>query len=132
MTGWKRFLAAALIAAAGHGAYAEDAPPAEPAPEAAPAPAAGDIDKVLGDLAAIGPEALAGHVKTLKEQADAKAAEAAALKEQSDAKLAEVEALKQKIAAIETFAAELAKVMAPAPAPEAPAEAPPAEAPAAE
>lgn len=129
MTKWKRQLAAALVAAAGHGAYAEDAPPAEPAPEAAPAPAAADIDKVLGDLAAIGPEALAGHVKALKEQADAKAAEAAALKEQSDAKLAEVEALKQKIAAIEAFTAELAKVMAPAPeAP--PAEAAPAEAPA--
>jgi 2-oxoglutarate dehydrogenase E2 component (dihydrolipoamide succinyltransferase) len=109
------FLAAALMAAVG--AWAQDAPPAP------------DVNKVIEDMAAIGPDALLARVKELKAVEQNTVQQAAELRAQADQKDSEANALRARIAAVEKFTAELTAAMtppAPKPAPEAtPAAAPP-------
>ena len=76
------------------------------------------LDKVIADLAAVGPEALLARVKELKAQSVALNKEATDLRTKADQLDAQSTALKQQIAAVEKFTTELAKAMAPpAPAP---------------
>ena len=91
--------------------------------------AAPTVDKVMADLAAVGPDALLARVKELQGQVDNLNAQAAAKRKEADQLVAQGEALKKQIAAVEKFTAELAKAMAPPPPPE-PTPAAPAAAPA--
>ncbi len=89
-----------------------------------------DVNKVIEDMAAIGPEQLLARVNELKAAEQEYVKQAADLRAQADQKDAEVAALRARIAAVEKFTTELAAAMAPAPppAPAAEAAAPPAEA----
>lgn len=109
--------------------YAEEAAAEEKPAEAAPAeePAGPNVDKVLEELATIGPEALVARVKEMQAQVDAKQKEAADLRAKAEAAQAEAEALKQRIATIEGFTKAVNDAMAP-PAEEQVAEKPAEEA----
>ena len=106
--------------------------------EAAPAP---DVNQVIEQMAAVGPEALLARVKELKSAEQGLVKQAGDLRAQADQKDKEAEALRARIAAVEKFTAALAAAMAPPPLPElakeakaepapAPAEAAPAPPPA--
>jgi pyruvate dehydrogenase E2 component (dihydrolipoamide acetyltransferase) len=111
----KIILAAALLAA--------------PLVSAQDAPAAPDVNAVIEQMAAVGPEALLARVKELRAAEADLAGQATALRQQADQKDAEAAAVRARIAAVEKFTGELAAMIAPPPAPPA-AEAQPAAAPA--
>lgn len=96
-------IAAALLSLC---AFAQDAPPAP------------DVNKVIEDLATVGPEALLSRVKELKTAEQALKDEAAALRAQADQKDAEAAAARARVEAVERFTNDLATAMAPTPAPE--------------
>jgi len=110
-TKWMWMLVVAVaIAFAAPAAMAQDEE--AKAEEAAQGP---NVDKVLEELAAIGPEALLKRVDEMKAQVKATEEEAAKLRSQADAKAKEAEALKQRIQTIEKFTADLNKAMNPEP-----------------
>ena len=78
-----------------------------------------DVNKVIEDLAAVGPDALLSRVKELKQSEQALKDEAAALRAQADAKEAEAAAARARIEAVEKLTTELATAMTP-PQPEKP------------
>jgi 2-oxoglutarate dehydrogenase E2 component (dihydrolipoamide succinyltransferase) len=90
-----------------------------------------DVNKVIEDMAAVGPEQLLARVHELKAAEQELLKQATDLRTQADQKDAEVAALRARIAAVEKFTTELAAAMAPAPpaAPAPVAEAAPAPAP---
>ena len=104
-------------------------------------PPAPDINKVVADIAAVGPEALLAHVKGLKTKEQELKAQAGELRKQAGKKDAEAEKLRKRIEAVDKFTTELAAVLnppppietltAPPPAEPAPTPAEPAAAPAA-
>lgn len=112
----KLLIAAALLAAPL--AWTQDAPPPP------------DVNAVIEQMAAVGPDALLARVKELKAAEADLVKQAADLRAQADQKDADVNALRARIAAVEKFTADLAAMSAPPPPPaEAqPAAAPPAEA----
>jgi len=93
------------------------------------APPAPDVNAVIEQMAAVGPEALLARVKELRAAETDLVGQAAALRQQADQKDAEAAAVRARIAAVEKFTGELAAMITPPPAP-APAEAQPAAAPA--
>ena len=103
-----------VLALAGPGmAWAEDPP-------------APDIDKVVADIAAVGPEALLAHVKGLKTQEQALKAQAEDLRKQAGKKDAEAQRMRKRIDAVDKFTTELVAVLNPPPPVETPAAPPPA------
>ena len=94
--------------------WAEDPPPP-------------DINKVVEDIAAVGPEALLAHVKGLKIKEQELKAQAEELRKQAGNKDAEAARLHKRIEAVDKFTTELAAVLNPAPPPEVPAAPPSAE-----
>ena len=114
----KLILAAAILAAPL--AWTQDAPKPP------------DVNAVIEQMAAVGPEALLARVKELKTAETDLAGQAAALRQQADQKDAEAAALRARIAAVEKFTGDLAAMAAPPPAPVAaqPAAAPTPAAPA--
>ncbi len=111
----KLILAAAILAA--------------PLASAQDAPAPPDVNAVIEQMAAVGPEALLARVKELRAVETDLVGQATALRQQADQKDAEAAALRARIAAVEKFTGDLAALTAPPPAP-APVEAQPAAAPA--
>ena len=87
-----------------------------------------DINKVVADIAAVGPEALLAHVKGLKGQEQELKAQAEDLRKQAGKKDAEAERMRKRIDAVDKFTTELAAVLNPPPPVETPAAPPPAEA----
>lgn len=87
------------------------------------------LDKVIADLAKVGPDALLARVKELKDKSVALNKEAAGLRTKADQLDAQAATLKAQVDAVEKFTTELAKAMAPPPAP-APTPAAPAATPA--
>jgi hypothetical protein len=75
-----------------------------------------DVNKVIEDMAAVGPEQLLARVQELKNAEQELIKQAADLRAQADQKDAEVNALRARIAAVDKFTTELAAAMAPAPA----------------
>ncbi len=113
----KMLIAAALLAAPL--AWTQDAPPPP------------DVNAVIEQMAAVGPDALLARVKELKAAEGDLVKQATDLRTQADQKDAEANALRARIAAVEKFTTDLAAMSAPpAPAAPAPAEAAPAPAPA--
>lgn len=84
-----------------------------------------DVNRVIEDMATVGPEALLSRVKELKQSEQALEDEAAALRAQADQKEAEAAATRARIEAVERFTSELATAMNP-PQPTAPEAAAPA------
>lgn len=82
------------------------------------------VDKVITDLAAIGPDALLARVVELKTQVATLTTQANEMRTKAGELDAQAAALTAQIAAVEKFTTELAKAMNPSP----PAEATPAEA----
>ncbi len=97
-------------------------------------PAKPDVDAVVEQIAAIGPEALVARVKELKAAEGNLKQEAVQLRQQADAKDKEAEAIRNRVAAVEKFLTDLNAVMNPQPPAEPAAQpaADPAPAPAAE
>lgn len=93
------------------------------------APAPPDVNAVIEQMAAVGPEALLARVKELRTAETDLVGQAAALRQQADQKDAEAAALRARIAAVEKFTGDLAAMIAPPPA-AAPVAAQPAAAPA--
>jgi uncharacterized protein (DUF3084 family) len=100
------------------GANAQDAP---------------NVDAVMDQVAAVGPDALIARVKELKAAEEQLKKESAELRQQADQKDKAAEQMRTRIAAVEKFLNELNVAMNPQPAPaeeatpaaeEAPAEAP--------
>ena len=87
-----------------------------------------DIDKVVADIAAVGPEALLAHVKGLKTKEQELKAQAEDLRKQAGKKDAEAARMRKRIDAVDKFTTELAAVLNPPPPVETPAAPPPAEA----
>jgi len=114
----KMLIAAALLAAPI--AWTQDAPPPP------------DVNAVIEQMAAVGPDALLARVKELKAAEAELLKQAADLRTQADQKDAEVNALRARIAAVEKFTSDLAAMSAPPAPPAPPAEAQPAAAPPAE
>lgn len=102
-------LAAALVSLAQPGAMAQDAP---------------NVDTVMDQVAAVGPDALIARVKELKAAEAALKNEAAELRKQADQKDQAAAQMQTRIAAVEKFLTDLNAAMNPAPP--APAEAKPA------
>lgn len=116
MRHWMGLALVALIAAAP--AFADEAP--KP-----------DVNKVLEDMAAIGPDALLARVKELRATEQQLKNQAAELRKQADQKDAEAAALRKRIETVEKFTADLVaatKPPEPKPAPEAKPAAQPAPA----
>ena len=95
-------------------AWSEDPPPP-------------DINKVVADIAAVGPEALLAHVKGLKTKEQELKAQAEELRKQAGNKDAEAARMRKRIDAVDKFTTELAAVLNPPPSPEALAAPPLAE-----
>ena len=87
-----------------------------------------DINKVVADIAAVGPEALLAHVKGLKTKEQELKAQAEDLRKQAGKKDAEAARMRKRIDAVDKFTTELAAVLNPPPPVETPAAPPPAEA----
>lgn len=91
-------------------------------PAASEEPAKPDVNKVIEEIAAVGPEALLARVKELKSAQEQLKKQAADLRKQADQKDAEAKQLQARIAAVEKFTSDLmaaAKPAEPKPAPEA-------------
>lgn len=101
----KSFLCTAAALLLAFGAAAQDAPESP------------DVNQVIEDMAAVGPDALLSRVKELKQSEQALKAEADALREQAAQKEAEAEAMRARIQAVEQFTNELATAMSPPPPP---------------
>ncbi len=81
-----------------------------------------DVNKVIEEIAAVGPDALLARVQELKASERQLKKQAADLRKQADQKEAEAARLRQRIAAVEKFTSELVAATKPAepkPAPEA-------------